>query len=417
MRIFSLSVFLIIYLSLPLGLSGDELEQTPVLAVITITGGKHEYRNPIVSVELPDGIQPGGRFQLVEIDDEKHVQVPVQVEHILSGENARLWLTVEGVLPTHSERRYELYYGEPLYREGVRMSVDENTVRFINDDTIMFQYNHGHVLPPEEVDPLYIRSGYIHPVYSPGGLLVTEDFPEDHLHHKGVWFPWTRTKFEGREIDFWNLGDGKGTVQFAGFQSFESGTVFSGFQARHQFVDLTQPDGGKVALNEVWDIRAWNNKGEYFLWDLSSTQRCATDSPLELLEYHYGGLGFRGAKQWTDENHIILTSEGHTKKDGHTQRSRWVAHSGEIEDGKWATVVIMVHPDNERFPEPMRIWDTGGSFFCYSPVQLGNWTFQPEKDYIFRYRFMVQDGKIDAELIEQKWLQFAYPPETHIVIK
>jgi hypothetical protein len=405
---------LMIIIVLPFLMFADQTEQRSPVALITVTGGDHEFHDHVVSVELPEWILPGRPLQLVELKEGNSERVPLQVEQSWRREGTRLWFIVQGVLPAHYARRYELYYGEPVHREGIHMSVDKDRVRFKHDDKLILQYNHGHVPPPEGADQLFIRSGYIHPVYSPMGFLVTEDFPEDHLHHKGVWFPWTRTRFEGREIDFWNLGSGEGTVQFAGFESFQSGPIFSGFQARHQFVDLTQPDGGKVALNEVWDIRAWNNNDTYFLWDLTSTQRCATDSPLELVEYHYGGLGFRGAKQWTDENHVILTSEGHTKKDGHTKRSRWVAHSGEIEDGKWATVVIMVHPDNERFPEPMRIWDTGGSFFCYSPVQLGDWTLLPGNDYLFKYRFMVYDGEIDAERAENMWLQFSDPAETRI---
>jgi hypothetical protein len=44
--------------------------------------------------------------------------------------------------------------------------------------------------------------------------VVTDDYPANHKHHHGIWFAWTRVDFEGRKTDFWNMGDGKGTVEF-----------------------------------------------------------------------------------------------------------------------------------------------------------------------------------------------------------
>jgi hypothetical protein len=360
-------------------------------------------------------------LKITDVFRETGKSVPVQVEKDEAKSSTKLWFVIDSEIPAQSTRRYELYYGNPVYNRELSFSIDDTGVRFLRRGNVMFQYNHTHVKPPLEVDPRFIRSGYIHPMYSPSGLLVTEDFPSDHLHHKGVWLPWTQTVFEGRQIDFWNLGKGQGTVQFAGFEKLHAGPVFSGFRSKHEFVDLTQPNGGKVALNEYWDVRVWNSDEAYYLWDLTSTQWTATDSPLELLEHRYGGLGFRGAAQWYNDNHVILTSEGHTKDDGHLQRSRWIAHSGEILVGEWATVIIMVHPENERFPEPMRIWESNrlqsrpsGSFFSYSPVQLGDWTLEPGNDYQFKYRFLIYDGKIDAEFAEQMWQQFANPVRAEI---
>ena len=396
--------------------------QSNRIAEIKVSAKNQAYQNALVMVEIPQQYIAWRPLQL--IDAETGTPVPLQIENSDDGKNRRLWFFIDKEVPALAVRRYELHYGTPVNAPEITLMVDQGGVRFIKEGSMMFKYNHAHVEPPAGVDPEFIRSGYIHPVYSPSGLLVTEDFPSDHEHHKGVWLPWTKTEFEGRQIDFWNLGKGDGTVQFAGFERFDSGPVFSGFKSRHEFVDLTQPNGGKVALNEYWDVRAWNSGEAYYLWDLTSTQWTATDSPLKLLEHRYGGLGFRGARQWENENHIILTSEGHTKEDGHEKRSRWIAHSGEIQDGRWATVVIMSHPENKRFPEPMRIWEMNrlasrpmGAFFSYSPVQLGDWTLEPENVYQFKYRFLIYDGKIDAERAEQMWNQFAYPIQAEIMFK
>jgi len=72
-------------------------------------------------------------------------------------------------------------------------------------------------------------------------------------------------------------------------------------------------------------------------------------------------------------------------------------------------------PENYSHPEPIRIWESGGSFFNYAPVQLGERVLKPGKTYPFRYRFIVHDGDIDPDLAERMWQQYAHPVTTRIV--
>ena len=51
---------------------------------------------------------------------------------------------------------------------------------------------------------------YLHPLATPTGNVVTDDYPANHLHHHGVWTAWTNTVFQGRKTDFWNMGQGLG---------------------------------------------------------------------------------------------------------------------------------------------------------------------------------------------------------------
>ena len=45
-------------------------------------------------------------------------------------------------------------------------------------------------LAPKSIDGEYERSNYIHPLYGLDGEILTEDFPKDHLHHRGVYWTW-----------------------------------------------------------------------------------------------------------------------------------------------------------------------------------------------------------------------------------
>lgn len=39
-------------------------------------------------------------------------------------------------------------------------------------------------------DERYARANYCHPVYGLDGQVLTEDFPSDHLHHRGIFWAW-----------------------------------------------------------------------------------------------------------------------------------------------------------------------------------------------------------------------------------
>lgn len=392
-----------------LSLSHDGAYAADPLARIVVAAGAKARRDCPTGVELPAGIRAWQPLNLVEIRGDGVAPLPCQVE---PGKPARLWFVLSGDTPAGSKRTYELRRGKGERGTVIDMDLKADTLELRFAGAPFFTYNHGHVVPPAGIGPEFTRSGYIHPMFSPSGLLITEDFPADHHHHKGVWFPWTKTEFDGHPVDFWNLGSKQGTVQFAGFESFENGPVYARFKVKHEFVDLTQGTDGKIALDEVWDVRVWTVGGPaagYWIWDITSEHRCASDSPLVLKAYRYGGLAYRGAKEWKGENYKLLTSEGKSKKNGHATRAKWCAHSGAIK-GKWTTVIAMCHPRNERFPEPMRIWAENGAFFNWVPPQKKDLIIAPGETHTFRYRFYIHDGEFDRDRSESAWRDFAEPP-------
>ena len=266
-------------------------------------------------------------------------------------------------------------------------------------------------LPREDIKPLFKRGGYIHPVFSPSGRQVTDDYPPNHVHHHGIWFPWTKTSFEGRAPDFWNMGEGKGKVEFVKLNETWSGPVHAGFEAEHRFVDLTS-GSPKTALNETWQVTAYDlPQARYFAFDLVSTQTCASSSPLILPKYHYGGLGFRGNWAWNGEKNCkFLTSNGETdRKKGNETRGNWVHMGGEV-DGQFTGVAILSHPDNFRSPQPMRLHPSE-PFFCFAPSQVDDWKIEPGKPYVSKYRFIVSDGPADKKQVDQLWQSYAHPPK------
>ena len=46
-------------------------------------------------------------------------------------------------------------------------------------------------------------NNYIHPLYSLDGDTITEEFPADHLHHRGIFWAWHHIF-----VDTFSIGDG-----------------------------------------------------------------------------------------------------------------------------------------------------------------------------------------------------------------
>jgi hypothetical protein len=65
-------------------------------------------------------------------------------------------------------------------------------------------YNHG-VLSKTGVPADRNRSSYIHPIHGLDGEVLTDDFPRDHYHHRGLFWAWPHVKIDGREYDLWAI--------------------------------------------------------------------------------------------------------------------------------------------------------------------------------------------------------------------
>ena len=393
------------------GLAAQELK-LPV--ELTVAAGQRDRSDALVEFALPKANAVGPAMRLVETTGGKTAPVATQVD----SQAGRLWWIAEGTTAAGAKRTYRLEAGAAAKAPEIAIVDSERTVEARYGDKPLLRYNKAHVEPPPGVNPRYGRSAHLHPVWTPGGAIVTDELPPDHLHQSGIFLAYTKTAFEGRDVDFWNLAGGKGRVRFKELKGGASGPVFGQILALHEHVDLTAPEngteigaqiGGKVALVETWDVRIWNVgwKSGYWLLDITSRVRCAGDSPLRLPEYHYGGMAIRAARPWTPQHVRFFTSEGDDRiKDNHT-RPRWCDVSGPI-DGQPAGITIMTHPSNFRFPEPLRIHPTM-PYLVYTPSFLGDWEIRPAAAHESHYRFVIHDGELTAQAIERLWRDYAEP--------
>ncbi len=387
------------------------------LATFTVHAGEHARIDTPVSASLV-GLTDTSSLRLEEIKGSQRTPVPAQVE---AGPTPKLWWILSGKTEAGQSRTFELTRGKPATDGMVKAVKGDKALDLKMGGAEILRYHHAVVPLPDDLGrmpdakrKLYARSGFIHPLWSPAGTVMTDIHPPDHFHHMGLWMPWTHTRYEGKMVDFWNVGDGTGTVRFADYLSTTDGPVYGAFQVEQEHIARQTSKGEQVILKEVWDVRAYNVGGPdegYWLIDFKSTQRCVADEPLIQEEYRYGGFGYRGARQWKGDTAAYLTSEGKTRKDGHASRARWCDASGKID--QWEGITFYSHPANFEHPEPMRIWPEfqNNIFFNFCPSQAGEWEMKPGEDHVFRYRMYVHEGEVQVPVAERIWNDYANPPQ------
>ncbi|WP_117885796.1 DUF6807 family protein [Aureibaculum luteum] len=87
----------------------------------------------------------------------------------------------------------------------------------IQDNVVLFKEGKDSVLcyqiANKELDGKHKRSNYIHPLYTLDGKILTEDFPSDHPHHRGIFWAWHQLHIGDKQIgDGWEIKDFKWKV-------------------------------------------------------------------------------------------------------------------------------------------------------------------------------------------------------------
>ncbi|MES2882078.1 MAG: PmoA family protein [Bacteroidota bacterium] len=363
----------------------------------------------VKNVKLPTA----NSFTLVKLKGNKKSPVAFQITE--GKENSLSFLTNdEG---DNKTVKYQLVKVKAKKFSDVKATKNDGALILSANNKNLLSYHYKTMYPPAGIDTNYKRSGFIHPLWTPNGQVLTNIQPIDHYHHYGIWNPWTHTVFEKDTVDFWNLKSRQGTVRFTKFISQTSGPVFSQFQALHEHVVFKKDGTEKIALNEIQTVKVYNpgDQKDYYIFDFTSQLQCATDSPLLIVAYRYAGLGWRATDEWTKDNCEVLTSEGKTRTTTDGTKARWLRAQGKL-GNDYGGLVMMSNPENYNHPEPLRIWDEkanggrGDFFASFSTTKDKNWLLEPGKTYTLKYRFIVFNGKFDAAKAEAAWRYFANQP-------
>ncbi|RPJ24821.1 MAG: hypothetical protein EHM35_16045 [Planctomycetaceae bacterium] len=274
-------------------------------------------------------------------------------------------------------------------------SLDEKSLGLWEGAKPVLVYNHG-VMRKDGVPADRARSTYLHPIYGLDGEVLTDDFPKDHYHHRGLFWAWPHVKTGGKEYDLWMI---KGVEQ--------------------RFERWVAKEAGKLALLKVengWYAGSKKIMGEQVTFQVHPVQGEARAIDVELvltpLEQpltlagaegkSYGGLTLRFAPR---TNTVITTPLGDGKEDLPMTRLPWAdltaQFPGTAQPSGAAIFVAKSHPD---FP-PMWLTRHYG-VLCLGWPGVDARTFEPDKPIRLRYRVWVHRGAADADRLKKAFELF-----------
>lgn len=312
-------------------------------------------------------------------------------------------------------------YRREIRNRQLHLLEDDSTITIRQNDKTVLVYNKKSPPVPAGMDARYHRSGFLHPVASPAGGVVTATFPADHPHQHGIFSAWVQTTWNDRKIDFWNLAGGTGRVLHQRVLTTFDDCYRVGFEV--DLVHRTEEAPIVDILRERWRITAWyflgdvsyNNGDDSYHWfDLETTQEALTDIPLIVHKYHYGGMALRGPVTWltpkdgdpATKSDLRLPSEflndlGSDRIKGNHEHARWVSLTGES-DGRPVTVTVLCHPENFRAPQAARIHPTK-PYFTFAPCVDDQIVIDREHPLHGRYRYLITDSAPDPAWINDQW--------------
>src|SRR5664280_1019859 len=172
---------ILISMAILTGLSITAFPQKAQLLHFYVEAGTYQRINTPVSVELEGVIKSDTlAFQLYEKVKGTQVEKPFQVE---PGYVSRLWWILDGTTDPGKKREFF------LYKNSLQKVQNAITTEITPDDIILkkgtsdiLHYRKSVMYPPQRVDTAYKRSGFIHPMFSPSGNVLTRVKAPDHYH-------------------------------------------------------------------------------------------------------------------------------------------------------------------------------------------------------------------------------------------
>ena len=275
--------------------------------------------------------------------------------------------------------------------------LDSGRLLLLEDGCPVLVYNHGDQLA-EHAPEDRTRSCYVHPIYGLDGEVLTDDFPRDHLHHRGAAMMWPRMRIGDRAVDHWHL---------------------EGIRTRNEDVELELDgsiavltasntwtmDDGSIAAREstVWHVHPSNGRGRVI--DVTATIT-ATDLPVTLQgaapPKGYGGHMIRFAPR-TGER--ITTDAGDIDGDRDRLPFRWADYSATF-DGADAPsgITMMPHPDGEDYPPSWQLRPYGILGIAWPG--LGRHVIEPGASVTLAYRLWIHRGDAQAGGAAGAWSEW-----------
>ena len=267
-------------------------------------------------------------------------------------------------------------------------------------------------LAPKSLNGEYERSNYIHPLHDLDGGVLTEDFPADHLHQRGIFWAWHQVFVQGKRVsDQWTTENSIWEVVDTEIVRVgsESAAVKVAFHWKSpKWLDARGKQ--KAFVEETAVVRIHPAEDEIRKIDFDIRLVALEDGvSIGGSEDDKGYGGFSARVRMPSDIRFTGRAGKLTPQTMQMEAGPWVDFSGSYDSsGKKSGVAILVHPSTAHFPQP---WILRAQRSMQNPVYPGNQAVPLPlgKPLILRYRMVIHRG--DASDVGLDELQAAYETE------
>jgi hypothetical protein len=353
-------------------------------------------------VPAPEGFAsaPGSSWQLVESGPNgSRVTVTVAPAPDRSGAAGRGWQILANVPPRAAANGERAFHLSPVADASPAFhfaDASTNSLRLSEGQRPVLVYNHG-VLRKAGVPADRARSTYVHPLFGLDGEVLTDDFPKDHYHHRGLFWAWPHVSVGTNHYDLWMI---KGIEQrFERWLAREAGSggavlgVENGWYAGNR----------KVMQERVW-VRVFPATVSAQAVDVELVLT-PQDQPVALAGAEgksYGGLTLRFAPR---TNTVITTPLGNLPEDLPMTHLPWADLTATYPDAPAASgASIFIAPDHPDYP-PMWLTRHYG-VLCVGWPGVDAKEFPAGEPIRCRYRVWIHRGVTSQPTLEKVYAAY-----------
>lgn len=249
-------------------------------------------------------------------------------------------------------------------------------------------------------DGKYERSNYVHPLYSLSGEILTEDFPDDHPHHRGIFWAWHQIiKDDSLIADGWSC------------ENISWEVVNASVRKRRNIITLD---------NEVlWKSTVGAEKGVAIIREHSRIIVHAANEKYRFVDFEiqlrpevdnlkvggsddskgYGGFSLRF--KLPDDIAFLSGDKVVFARELAVEAEPWLDFFGSFE-GQQAPpmgVAVFCHPSNPGYPEP---WILRSEKSMQNPAFPGRVPVElTSEGWLLRYRLVIHTSDLQAGDLEK----------------
>lgn len=204
----------------------------------------------------------------------------------------------------------------------------------------------------KSLDGKYARANYIHPLHNLDGAVITEDFPEDHLHHRGIFWAWHEILIGGKKVgDAWDCNNIAWDVQKVKGRTSDGSAIL---QTKTFWLSkLAETDASETRIfKEKTTIKVYPSTASYRVIDFTIRLK-----PLQKDMAIGGSTDSKGYSGFSPrvklpEDIRFMSEEGEVKAQTNgLEAGPWIDMIGSFDGQQLSGFTMMMHPSYPKAPQ------------------------------------------------------------------